>query len=93
MKATLLKVLFQHLRESLGVGSQGWKEARESLEGREELYNEQMSSQGSTEGFITWTIQKKARYKEIGAFLVKRRRGKQRPERKRRPRNATGGSG
>jgi len=24
---------------------------------REELYNEQMSSQGSTAGFITWTIQ------------------------------------
>ncbi len=55
---------------------------------REELYNEQISSQGSTEGFITWTIQKKARYKEIVAFLVK-----QRPERKRRPRSATGGSG
>jgi len=28
---------------------------------REELYNEQMSSQGSTAGFITWTIQKGGR--------------------------------
>jgi hypothetical protein len=43
------------IRESLGVGSQGSKEAS-ALRG--ELYNEQMNSQGSTVGFITWTIQK-----------------------------------
>jgi hypothetical protein len=97
MEATLLKLLIHYLLPlSEFVRALGWalKAQRKQVNRlREELYNEQMSSQGSTEGFITWTIRKKARYKEIGAFLVERRRGKQRPERKRRPRSATGGSG
>jgi len=39
---------------------------------REELYNEQMSSQGSTAGFITWTIQKAGvQFMVVGPLCVR----------------------
>jgi len=62
-KLTLLKVLFHYfLPLSEFVRAWGWalKAQRKQVNPlREELYNEQMSSQGWTAGFVTWTIQKR----------------------------------